>query len=97
MDQISCTKDMTKLRPEGGGVLCGERWVLSCAHVAAAGAMPPEDVWVDFPFAGAGAGAGDPIQARVAPGGWHPDCDGVGDVVLLELTGDPPTRARPAT
>lgn len=68
--------------PVGGGVLCTDRHVLTCAHVLG-GAV---EVVVDFPFADH-----RPSTARVVPGALFPD----DDVAVLELAEVPGTAPAP--
>ncbi|MEJ2857916.1 MULTISPECIES: trypsin-like peptidase domain-containing protein [unclassified Saccharothrix] len=65
----------------GGGVLCTDRHIVTCAHVLGGAA----EVTVDFPFVDH-----PPLTARVLPGGLFPD----DDVAVLELA-EPPAGASP--
>ncbi|WP_329050751.1 trypsin-like peptidase domain-containing protein [Amycolatopsis sp. NBC_01488] len=66
----------------GGGVLLGDRHVLTCSHVV--GSAPGPDAAVDVDFLESPRTS--PMSARVARGGWvPPDEFGRGDLALLEL------------
>ncbi|MBP8537575.1 trypsin-like peptidase domain-containing protein [Streptomyces sp. MK37H] len=84
-------------RPEGAGFLSGYREVITCAHVVARALGVPSDtlaeppagrLWVDFPL----AESGRRMEVRIAS--WTPvRADGSGDVAVLRLLTDPPTKA----
>lgn len=70
-------------RLRGGGVLLGDRHVLTCAHVVGLEQDPEAEVRVDFVELADRA----PVPARVVAGGWvPPDEHGRGDLALLELS-----------
>ncbi len=81
--------------PVGSGFLVADRVALTCAHVVASALglqavpadAPPEGVLLDFPL----LAPGEPLTARVTV--WQPERD----VAALELVGEPPTGAAPAT
>ncbi|OIJ62820.1 serine protease, partial [Streptomyces mangrovisoli] len=81
--------------PEGAGLLCTPRHILTCAHVVAGKnvtAPPDGPVHVVFQF----VDHEEPLPARVVAGGWHPAVGTQGDVAVLELDGPLPPGARPA-
>ena len=83
--------------PIGGGMFCGDGYVVTCAHVASETDEPPAGpVYVEFQ----NAPPHDPIPARVAEGGWIPKSRGDGgvrgDVAVLRLDGEVPVGAAPA-
>ncbi len=92
--------------PVGAGCLVTPRHVITCAHVVAdalgdeaiafADEKPDGSITLDFPFVAPGA----PCQASVVD--WKPrrlpqPADGVSDMALLALAGNPPANTVPAT
>ncbi|MQY14941.1 hypothetical protein SRB5_51170 [Streptomyces sp. RB5] len=86
--------------PDGAGLLCGPRHILTCAHVVSpAGRMPEGPVWIRFQ----NVDHDELLPATVVPEGWHPVSRGgsphstaTADVAVLELAADPPPGAGPA-
>jgi len=82
--------------PVGGGMLCPDGHVVTCAHVVSKGTgRPAGPVYVEFQH----ADQHDPIQAFVVEGGWHPaagEGGERGDVAVLRLTATAPSSAVPA-
>ena len=85
----------------GGGLLVGERHVVTCAHVVMAAlqlakgttARPTGAVTLDFPALGNAK-----TSARVVSDGWTPITeDGKGDIAVLELAGNLPHNAKVPT
>jgi Trypsin-like peptidase domain len=82
--------------PVGGGMLCPDGHVVTCAHVVSKDAERPDGpVYVEFQH----ADQHEPIPAVVVDGGWYPaagEGGRRGDVAVLRLTVAPPPSAVPA-
>lgn len=97
--------------PIGGGLFCGDRYVVTCAHVVSGTGQPPTGpVYVEFQSVVEhdefqNIVEHDPIPARVIEDGWVPESAGDGglrgDVAVLRLdevpagAEPPPLRASP--
>jgi tetratricopeptide (TPR) repeat protein len=94
--QVRIRRQLNQL-PAGGGMFCGDGYVVTCAHVISQDAAAPVGpVYVEFQH----AGRHEPIPALVAEGGWLPAAQDDGgmsrDVAVLRLQADPPPEAAPA-
>ena len=83
-------------KPVGGGLFCGDGYVVTCAHVVSRTGQPPAGpVYVEFQ----NADEHDPIPARVIEDGWVPESAGDGglrgDVAVLRLDGEVPAGGEP--